>query len=103
MLERKKREEAEKKKKLEEKRVSQPTQPTVPKVKPPKSKDDDNDDPIAKSLKERMDAGGLTQVVKKAGDKSATKNPPTARADPKASKIPMKKEDGINGGDQPLR
>ena len=31
------------------------------------------DDPIAKSLKERMDAGGITQVIQKKGDKQSGK------------------------------
>jgi len=37
----------------------------VPSKKPGQKEEDTSDDPIAKSLKERMDAGGLGEVVSK--------------------------------------
>ena len=62
----KKKEEAEKKKKfLEEKKGSSGAVAGMGKAQAKKG-DDVSDDPIAKSLKQRMAAGGLTAVVETA-------------------------------------
>ena len=45
--------------------------PTTGKL-PTKANDDDKDDPIAKSLRERIQAGGITEVV--GGAKPQVKN-----------------------------
>lgn len=57
--------------------------------------EDDEDDPIAKSLKEREKAGGVTQVV--SGDKTVKKpvgiKPPTTNAKPVKEEKKQSKED----------
>lgn len=55
-----------------------------------KGKEEEDDDPIAKSLQERIAAGGVTQVVTKAGEK---KIPSVSVPPPK--KVKEKKEDSV--------
>jgi len=64
-MERKKKEDAEKK--LNKKPEDTKNAPGLAKQNTKPGKDDDKDDPIDKSLKERVAAGGVTQVVSKPG------------------------------------
>ena len=72
-LEKKAKEEAEKKRKIQEEKDRKAAAANAPKVTAPGIKkvgaggkdEDDSDDPIARSLKERIAAGGITEVVAK--------------------------------------
>ena len=57
-----------------------------PSSKGPKGKEDDTDDPISKSLKERLAAGSMTAVVSKPGGKPSSSVP--ARLPPSAKPRP---------------
>lgn len=79
-LERKKKEELEKKKEEIERKKREKEEAKLPAKQVGKSvgkkggKDDDNDDPIEKSLNERIAAGGITQVVKSAESGKVSKS-----------------------------
>lgn len=55
---------------------------------------DDEDDPIAKSLNERIAAGGVTQVVSKPGGRTATVSQPGLRRP-----VPKPRESNTEAGE----
>lgn len=92
-MERKKREEAEKKKKAEERKTQSVPAKGVAGKKGGKD-DGDEDDPIAKSLNQRIAAGGLTQVIAKApGEKPTMGKAATVATAVGKLKQPIKKGD----------
>jgi hypothetical protein len=88
-LERKKKEDLDKKKKIEEAKTTGSQSRQVPTKQNTKNLDGNNDDPIERSLNERIALGGVTQVAKSAD----TGKPVVSKPPPKIVKIPKDKEE----------
>ncbi len=62
-------------------------------IKPGKPSKEDEDDPIARSLKERIAAGGITEVVSKPGGAKPTVSQPGLK------RVPKPKDSSTEAGD----